>query len=99
MPNTIFQALFAKTSQKKSNICLAFFDNQFAANVKNNNKTNNAITIIEELVMNIKYKSFYKKLIEKIIHETCGFFIYFAKPIISKAQIAFCGIKLVLKLF
>lgn len=64
--------------------------NQFATDVKNDNKNNNAVIIIKRLFLNIGYKSSYKRLIEKAVHETCKFFIYSAKYMSFKDRVALC---------
>lgn len=44
-----------------------FPNNEFATNDKIENRDNNAITIIEELFLNIRYKLLYKTLTEKMV--------------------------------
>lgn len=48
-------------------------NNQFATTIKSSNKGNNIVTTIEELFLNIRDKSSYKKLTEKAIHKICEF--------------------------
>lgn len=74
-------------------------DNQFANNVKSNNKDNNAIATIERLFLNNRHRSSYERLTEKAVYKTCKFFIYSAKYISSKDQVALCGIRLELRPF
>lgn len=49
--------------------------------------------------MNIKHKSFYKRLKEKVVYETCQFFMHFTRHINFKNSVAFCKIKLGLEPF
>lgn len=39
----------------------SFSSNQFATDIKSNNKGDNAVTTIERLFLNIKHRSFYKR--------------------------------------
>lgn len=74
-------------------------NNQFVTNVKSDNKDNNIIAMIKELFLNIRHKLSYKRLIEKVVHETCEFFIHSVRYMSFKDQIALYKIKLELKLF
>lgn len=71
-------------------------DNQFTTNVEDNNKV---VAIIKGLFLNIRYRSFSERLMEKAVHETCEFFMHSVKYISFKNQIALCKIKKRLKPF
>ena len=72
---------------------------QFATNIKSDNKGNNTVATIKRLFLNIEYRSSYEKLMEKAVYDICEFFIYFARHISFKDQVAFYGIRLRLKPF
>ncbi len=72
---------------------------QFTTDVKSNNKDNNVVVTIEVLFLNIGYRSFYERLMEKVVHETCEFFIHSARHMSSKDRVAFCVIRLELRPF
>ncbi len=66
------QSSLYQTKSKKVQYLASFSpNNQFATNVKSNNKDNNTIAIIERLFLNMGHRSSYKRLIEKVIYETC----------------------------
>lgn len=70
--------------EKDQYLANSSLSNQFITDIQNNDKSNNAITIIERLFLNIRYRLFYKSLTEKTIYEICKFFIYFARHISFK---------------
>ena len=72
---------------------------QFATDVKSDDKNNNAVATIERLFFNIERKSSYERLTEKTVYETCKFFIQSTRHISSKDRMALCGIRLGLRLF
>lgn len=72
------QSSFYQTKPEEDQYLANFSpNNQFASNVKSDNKNNNIIITIEELFLNIGYKLTYEKLIKKTIHETYIFFIFY----------------------
>lgn len=71
----------------------------FVIDNKCGNGDNNIIAIIEKLFINIKHRLLYKKLIQKVLHEICEFFLYSLKHIIFQNWGTFCNIESRLKLF
>lgn len=59
-------------------------DDQFAIDVKSNNKSNDAVATIEGLFLNIGHRSSYERLTEKTVHETCEFFMHSPRHMSSK---------------
>ncbi len=72
---------------------------QFAINVKSNDKDNNAVVTIEGLFLNIGHRLSYKRSTEKAIYETCEFFMHSARHINSKDRVVLHRIRLGLRLF
>lgn len=92
---------FAYQTELEENQYLASFSliDQCANNVKSNDMNNNAVAIIEGLFLNIRYRSSYKRLIEKIVHETWKFLIHSTRHISSRDWMALDGIRLGLRPF
>ena len=84
MPNKILKAFFIKLSQKNTNMSSSSLNNQFATNVKSNNKDNNIVVTIEGLFLNIRYKLSYKRLTKKVVYKTYKFFMHSVKYIVLK---------------
>lgn len=94
------QNSFYQTKSKKDQYLISFFlNNQFTTNIKSDDKRNNAISIIKGLFLNLRYRSSYKKLIEKMIYEICKFFMHFIRYMSSKDQLALYKINLRLRPF
>lgn len=60
------------------------FDNDYTINNESDNSKNNIVTIIKLLFINIRNKLLYKRLTQKAVQNTCEFFIFSLKHIISK---------------
>lgn len=83
------------STKPEKNQYLASFSpvDQFTTNVKSVNKDNNAVAMIERFFINIRHKSFYKRLTEKVIHETCKFFMHSTIHMTSKDCVVFYEIR------
>lgn len=86
-------------SEKDQYLVSRSLSNQFTTNVKSDDKSNNAITIIERLFLNIGYRSSYKRLTEKAVYWTYKFFIYSVRHMCFKDQLALFQIRLKLRPF
>lgn len=83
------QSSFYQSGLEKDQYLANFsFNDQFAIDIKNNNEDNKVVARIEGLFLNIGYKSSYKRLIEKMVQETCKLFMHFARHMSSKDRVA-----------
>lgn len=74
------------------------YNNKFTSDVKKE-QGNDIVATIQELFLNIEYKSFYKRLTKKMIYEAWEFFVHFVRHMSSKYWLVICEIKLGLKPF
>ncbi len=92
-------SLYQTESEKDQYLVSSSLGNQFATDVKSDNKNNNAIVKIEGLLLKIRYQSSYEMLTEKAVHETCEFFMHSTRYQNFKDWISLDGIRSVLRLF
>lgn len=92
-------SLCQNNSEEDQYLASPSLGDQFATNVENDEKSNNAVATIKRLFLNIEHESSYNSLTKKVMHETCEFFMHFVRYMSSKNWVALHRINTGLRLF